>query len=179
MTDRSSTPLADPTLNVVLFQPQIPNNTGNIGRTCMTTRCRLHIIHPISFSMDEKARRRAGLDYWHLVDCREHASWEAFLEHEQPGRLWLYTTRATKVHWEADIHRGDYMLFGQENGGVPEWLHDWVAANHGVRARLTLPMIDDPQARSLNLATAAACAIFEGVRQMHARGAPPYPWPSA
>ena len=175
MTDGVPCQIAEPTLNVVLFQPQIPNNTGNIGRTCMTTRCRLHIIHPISFSMDEKARRRAGLDYWHLVDCREHASWEAFLELEQPQRLGLYTTRATRVHWDADLRRGDYLLFGQENGGVPEWLHDWVAATHGPQARLTLPMIDDPKARSLNLATAAACAIFEGVRQMHARGAPPYP----
>jgi tRNA (cytidine/uridine-2'-O-)-methyltransferase len=172
--DTPSTTTDAPTLNVVLFQPQIPNNTGNIGRTCMTTRCRLHIIHPISFEMDEKARRRAGLDYWHLVDCREHASWEAFLEHERPTRLWLYTTRATRVHWDARIERGDYILFGQENGGVPAWMHDWVATTHGEGARLTLPMIDDPQARSLNLATAAACAIFEGVRQMTARGSPPY-----
>jgi len=173
--DTPSTTTDAPTLNVVLFQPQIPNNTGNIGRTCMTTRCRLHIIHPISFSMDEKARRRAGLDYWHLVDCREHPSWEAFLDREQPRRLWLYTTRASRVHWDAELRQGDYMVFGQENGGVPPWLHDWVAATHGAQARLTLPMIDDPQARSLNLATAAACAIFEGVRQMTARGAPPYP----
>jgi len=175
MTEAAHCPLIEPTLNVVLFQPQIPNNTGNIGRTCMTTRCRLHIIHPISFSMDEKAKRRAGLDYWHLVDCREHASWEAFLDLERPRRLWLYTTRATRVHWDADLRQGDYLLFGQENGGVPEWLHEWVAATHGPESRLTLPMIDDPQARSLNLATAAACAIFEGVRQMHAHGASPYP----
>ena len=75
-----------PRLHVVLFQPQIPNNTGNIGRTCMATGCRLHVVHPIGFGMDEKARRRAGLDYWEHVDCVEHASWDAFLAAEQIGR---------------------------------------------------------------------------------------------
>ena len=171
--DTPSTTTDAPTLNVVLFQPQIPNNTGNIGRTCMTTRCRLHIIHPISFEMDEKARRRAGLDYWHLVDCREHASWDAFLEHERPTRLWLYTTRATRVHWDARIERGDYILFGQENGGVPDELHLWVDATFGPEHRLTLPMLPDPRARSLNLATAVACGVYEGLRQVGGISAPP------
>ena len=158
-------PLRTPRFHVVLFQPQIPNNTGNIGRTCMATGCRLHIVHPIGFQMDEKARRRAGLDYWDMVDCREHPSWEAFLATEQPPRLWLYTTKSDRPHWEANFATGDYLLFGQENGGVPQDVHDWVATNHGTDHQLTLPMLPDPRARSLNLATAVACGIYEGLRQ--------------
>lgn len=157
--------LADPRLHVVLFRPQIPNNTGNIGRTCMATGCRLHIVHPIGFDMDEKARRRAGLDYWDAVDCVEHASWEAFVGAERPQRLWLYTTRGARPHWEAPFATGDYLLFGQENGGVPDELHDWVDRTFGDGHRLTLPMRPDPRARSLNLATAVACGIYEGLRQ--------------
>ncbi len=155
-----------PRLHVVLFQPQIPNNTGNIGRTCMATGCRLHIVHPIGFRMDEKARRRAGLDYWDAVDCVEHGSWDAFLASERPARLWLYTTKGARPHWDAEFAEGDYLLFGQENGGVPDALHAWVDDAHGPGHRLTLPMLPDPRARSLNLATAVACGIYEGLRQL-------------
>ena len=158
-------PRPAPRFNVVLFRPQIPNNTGNIGRTCMTTGCRLHIVHPIGFQMDEKARRRAGLDYWDLVDCVEHASWDAFVATERPARLWLYTTKAARPHWEATFQPGDHLLFGQENGGVPDDLHAWVDATYGPDHRLTLPMLPVARARSLNLATAAACAVYEGLRQ--------------
>jgi len=158
-------PRPNPRFHVVLYQPQIPNNTGNIGRTCMATGCRLHIVHPIGFQMDEKARRRAGLDYWEAVDCVEHASWDAFLANERPPRLWLYTTKGARPHWDAAFAEGDYLLFGQENGGVPDALHDWVDAHHGSDRRLTLPMLPDPRARSLNLATAVACGIYEGLRQ--------------
>lgn len=162
----------DPLLNIVLYQPQIPNNTGNIGRTCATTACRLHLIHPLAFDMSEKALRRAGLDYWHLVDCREHASWSDFLARESPTRLWLYTTGAVRAHWHADLQRGDYLLFGQENGGVPDALHAWTIENQGADHRITLPMRPVEGARSLNLATAVACAIFEGLRQFESRGEP-------
>ena len=89
--------MSEPLLNIVLLHPQIPNNTGNVGRTAAVTGCRLHIVHPIAFDMSEKARRRAGLDYWHLVDCREHASWDAYLERERPTRAWLYTTGSTRA----------------------------------------------------------------------------------
>ncbi len=102
-----------PRFHIVLLNPQIPNNTGNIGRTAAATGCRLHIVHPLGFDMSEKARRRAGLDYWHLVDCCEHESWEAFLDSERPKRLWLYTTKSTRSHWEAEFRTGDYLLFGQ------------------------------------------------------------------
>ncbi len=156
----------EPRLNVVLFRPQIPNNTGNIGRTCMATGCRLHVVHPIGFDMGEKARRRAGLDYWEHVDCREHASWERYLADERPRRLWLYTTRSTRPHWDARFEPGDHLLFGQEQGGVPDEVHAWVSATYGADHAITLPMRADPRARSLNLATAAACGVYEALRQL-------------
>ena len=155
----------EPRFHVVLFRPQIPNNTGNIGRTCMATGCRLHIVHPIGFSMDEKARRRAGLDYWEAVDCVEHPSWEAYLERESPRRLWLYTTKSARPHWEAAFAPGDHLLFGQENGGLPGEVHAWADARFGPGCRLTLPMRPDPRARSLNLATSVACGVYEALRQ--------------
>lgn len=156
-----------PLFHLVLLNPEIPNNTGNIGRTAAATGCRLHVIHPIGFDMSEKARRRAGLDYWHLVDCVEHVNWEAFLTAEQPRRLWLYTTKAARPHWEAEFQQGDYFLFGKETAGVPDEIHRWVDATYGPDHRLTLPMA--PQARSLNLATAVCAAAYEGLRQL-ARG---------
>ncbi len=155
-----------PLFHIVLFKPQIPNNTGNIGRTAAATGCRLHVIHPLGFDMSEKARRRAGLDYWHLVDCREHDSWEDFLRREDPKRLWLYTTRSERPHWEVEFQPGDYLLFGQETAGVPQELHDYVTQRYGEDHRITLPMVDDPRARSLNLATAVCTAVYEGLRQI-------------
>ncbi len=156
--------LVSPTLHIVLLNPEIPNNTGNIGRTAAATDCRLHIIHPVGFDLSEKALRRAGLDYWHLVDVREHASWEAFLSAEQPARLWLYTTKTTRPHWEATIAGGDYLLFGRETKGVSDEVHDWVEKTYGADHRITLPMA--PEARSLNLSTVVCAAVYEGLRQL-------------
>jgi len=158
-----------PPFHIVLLNPDIPNNTGNIGRTAAATACRLHIIHPIGFDMSEKMRRRAGLDYWNLVDCREHETWPAFLDAERPGRLWLYTTRTDRPHWQADLRHGDYLLFGRETRGVPPEIHEWVRANYGADHRITLPMVPDPRARSLNLATAVCAAVYEGLRQLATR----------
>jgi tRNA (cytidine/uridine-2'-O-)-methyltransferase len=169
--------LAGPRFHVVLLNPLIPNNTGNIGRTAAATGCRLHVIHPIGFDMSEKARRRAGLDYWHLVDCREHDSWERFLECERPQRLWLYTTAATRPHWEADLAEGDYLLFGAETTGVPPDVQDWVERTWGADHRLVLPMVNG--ARSLNLATVVCAAVYEGLRQLVARARGLSPFPSA
>ena len=92
--------VADPPFHLVLLNPEIPNNTGNIGRTAAATGCVLHIVHPIAFDLSEKARRRAGLDYWDHVQWREHPSWEDFLTRQAPHRLWLYTTKASRPHWE-------------------------------------------------------------------------------
>ena len=156
--------MPDPMLHIVLLAPQIPNNTGNIGRTAVATGCVLHLIHPLGFDMDEKARRRAGLDYWEHLDCREYDSWDSFLESEQPSRLWLYTTKADRPHWEAEFQEGDYLLFGMEAGGVDDAVHEQVVQQWGPDHRLTLPM--RPEARSLNLATAVCAAVYEGMRQL-------------
>jgi tRNA (cytidine/uridine-2'-O-)-methyltransferase len=157
---------AEPRFHIVLLHPEIPNNTGAIGRTAAATGCRLHIVHPIGFDMGERARRRAGLDYWHLVDCVEHESWNAFLEAERLGpsdsRVWLYSTRASRPHWEASFTGADYLLFGCETTGPPSAVRRWAGNERSV----TLPMIDDPSARSLNLANAVCAAVYEGLRQL-------------
>jgi tRNA (cytidine/uridine-2'-O-)-methyltransferase len=163
-------PIQDaPRLQIVLLHPEIPNNTGAIGRTAAATGCRLHVVHPIGFDMGESARRRAGLDYWRLVDCVEHESWEAFVEREglrTPGlRAWLYSSRAARPHWQAAFTEGDYLLFGCETTGPPEAVRRWA----GEERTVTLPMIDDPAARSLNLANAVCAGVYEGLRQLAAR----------
>jgi tRNA (cytidine/uridine-2'-O-)-methyltransferase len=160
-----------PRLHIVLLNPEIPQNTGNIGRTCaaLPGGARLHIVRPIGFEMTEKAFRRAGLDYWHLVDWHEHASWEAFLRDEAPapGRLWLYTTKAARPQWEARFREGDYLLFGRETTGVDDTVHEWVDRAHGEDHRITLPM--NPGARSLNLSTVVCAAAYEALRQFEVR----------
>ena len=157
---------ARPPLQIVLLNPEIPNNTGAIGRTAAATGCRLHIVHPIGFDMGERARRRAGLDYWHLVDCVEHPSWDEFVQAEglagEDARVWLYTTSSARPHWEASFAAGDYLLFGCETTGPPQRVRRWVGEERSV----TLPMIDDPAARSLNLANAVCAAVYEGLRQL-------------
>jgi len=155
-----------PLLNLVLFCPQIPNNTGSIGRTAAATGCRLHVVHPIGFSMDEKARRRAGLDYWDAVDCVEHADFDAYRRDADPPRLWLYSVRAERPHWEADFLPGDHLLFGREADGVPDHVHDWVVDTWGGDHRLALPMRPDPRMRSLNQSNAVTAAVYEAMRQI-------------
>jgi tRNA (cytidine/uridine-2'-O-)-methyltransferase len=156
--------VAEPRFHIVLLHPLIPNNTGNIGRTAAATGCRLHIVRPIGFDLSEKALRRAGLDYWHLVDWREHASWEAFLHNERPQRGWLYTTKSKRPFWDADLASGDYLLFGRETTGAPPRVHEWVEETFGPPHRVTLPMVSP--ARSLNLATVVCAAVYEGLRQL-------------
>ena len=155
-----------PRLNLVLYQPQIPNNTGNIGRTALATGCRLHIIHPIGFSMDSKARRRAGLDYWNDLDVVEHADWDSYLEATRPERVWLFTTAAERSFRTPEYRTGDHLLFGREDTGVPEELHEWVSSTQGPEHRVRIPMIRDPAARSLNLATVVAIGTYEALRTL-------------
>jgi tRNA (cytidine/uridine-2'-O-)-methyltransferase len=151
----------------VLLNPEIPNNTGTIGRTAAATGAVLHVVHPIAFDMSEKARRRAGLDYWDQVECREHENWEAFLAAEQPQRLWAFTAKATRPVWEADLRRGDYLLFGCESGGLPVAVREWAAQQWGPECLLSLPV--RPPARSLNLACAVTAVVYEAVRQSAGR----------
>ena len=156
--------MTDPLFNIVLLHPEIPNNTGNIGRTAVAAGCSLHLIHPLGFDLDEKARRRAGLDYWQHLDWHEHDDWEAFLAKETPERLWLFTTKSERPQWSADFQRGDYLVFGKESSGVEQHIHDMVSERWGDDARITLPM--RPEARSLNLATAVCAGVYEALRQV-------------
>lgn len=160
--------MALPPFHIVLLNPEIPQNTGNIGRTAAATECVLHVIHPIGFDMSEKALRRAGLDYWPTIKCYEHASWDAFLTTENPRRLWLLTTKSSRPIWHAELRKGDYLLFGKESSGVSPQVHAWVAQQFGEAHRITLPM--KPGTRSLNLSTVVCAAVYEGLRQLDVAG---------
>jgi tRNA (cytidine/uridine-2'-O-)-methyltransferase len=156
-----------PNFEIILLNPEIPNNTGNIGRTAAATGCRLHVVHPIGFDMGEKALRRAGLDYWSQVDCIEHESWPD-CDRAVGGGSWLLTARRGRPIWDATFQRGDRLIFGRESDGVgPDFTGDF-EATHGVDRILTLPMVDAPGIRSLNLATAVAVVVYEGLRQLRA-----------
>jgi tRNA (cytidine/uridine-2'-O-)-methyltransferase len=148
-----------PWLTIVLHEPEIPNNTGAIGRTCVATGAAMRLIEPIAFDTSEKACRRAGLDYWPRLAPTTHASWTEYLAKAQPPRLWLYTTKSTRPHWEADFRPGDHLVFGKETAGLP----DDILRDHEGRT-VTLPMIEGE--RSLNLANAACAALYEAMRQI-------------
>ena len=162
-----ATPPASPApLHVVLVAPQIPQNTGNIGRLCAVTGSVLHLVHPLGFSLEDRYLRRAGMDYWRALDVRQHADWPSFLANPaRPGRLWLFTTHAETSFWDGAYAPGDGLVFGCEGAGAPPAVHDAIGAPHRMR-------IDQPQAglRSLNLATAAGVATYEALRQIRAIG---------
>ncbi len=151
--------------HVVLHEPEIPNNTGNIGRTCIATGCSLHLIRPLGFSTDEKACRRAGLDYWPRLRPVEHDNWDAYLGalRPAPSQLWFFSGDVGRPVWEAALQPGDHLVFGKETAGLPELL----LAAHPDRV-LTFPML--PTERSLNLATAVCAGVYEALRQCVARG---------
>jgi len=149
-------------LHVVLFQPEIPQNTGNIGRVCALTRSRLHLIHPLGFRITDRHLKRSGMDYWNSLDVVHHEKWEDFLQYAHgPKRLWLFTTHAEKTYWDANFADEDGLLFGNEGGGAPQWLHDQI----GPERRVKIPQ-PDPALRSLNLSTAAGIGVYEALRQL-------------
>ena len=158
--------ITDPSLNIVLCTPLIPNNTGNIGRTCLAIGARLHLIHPLGFQIDDKHLKRAGMDYWQHIDLVEHPSWEAYLETCAPERLWLFTTKTDRSFREATWRRGDHLLFGPEDRGVSETIHDQLETRYGAECRVRIPMVNDPAARSLNLSTSVAIASYEALRSI-------------
>ena len=149
-----------PKFHVVLHEPEIPNNTGAIGRTCVATGCALHLIKPLAFDTDVKALRRAGLDYWPRLAPTEHDDWDSYLKTTgiDDRRLWLYTTKTDRPHWDASFQEGDHLVFGKETAGLPQAILDRYPDQ-----LVTLPMV--PTERSLNLANAACAAVYEGLRQ--------------
>ena len=145
-------------LNIVLHEPEIPANTGNIGRTCVATGTRLHLIKPLGFDISDKAVKRAGLDYWHLLDVRMYKNLNEFFEKNPNGRYFYATTKAPRAYHEAEYRDGDYLMFGKETKGLPESL----LVAHPERC-VRIPMREG--ARSLNLSNSVAVIVFEALRQ--------------
>jgi tRNA (cytidine/uridine-2'-O-)-methyltransferase len=162
MATPSGPEAAEPQVHVVLVAPEIPQNTGNIGRMCAVTGSRLHLIRPLGFELSDRYLKRAGMDYWQALDVHVHDNWEAFAASPTgPKRLWLFTTHATTSFWDVTYAPGDGLVFGAESRGVSEALHTAL----GPKRRLK---IDQPtQAlRSLNLSTSAGIATYEALRCM-------------
>ncbi|MBC7991985.1 MAG: tRNA (uridine(34)/cytosine(34)/5-carboxymethylaminomethyluridine(34)-2'-O)-methyltransferase TrmL [Rhizobacter sp.] len=152
--------------NIVLVQPEIPPNTGNVIRLAANTGCALHLIEPLGFSMDDRLLRRAGLDYHEYASVQRHASWGTFIDSAQPDlrRLFVFTTRGSQAFSSVSWQPGDWLVFGSETSGVPADLRDSIHTSQRVR----LPM--RAEQRSLNLSNAVAVAVFEAWRQNGYRG---------
>lgn len=149
-------------LQIILYQPEIPQNTGNIGRLCAFTNTRLHLVGPLGFSLEDRYLRRSGMDYWQHLNVHFHHSWEDFASSALfPRRIWLFTTHASTSLWQATFHRDDALLFGNEGHGCPENLH-LQFKDH----RLTLPRFSEHPLRSLNLSTSVGIATYEALRQL-------------
>ena len=149
-------------LHVVLVEPEIPQNTGNIARTCLAAGARLHLVEPLGFEIDGAALRRAGMDYWEKCDVRRWKSLDALRAEASEARFFFLTSKAQRPYWGADFRDGDYLVFGRETRGLPESL---LAAE---REHLwTIPMA--PEARSLNLATSVGIVLYEACRQLRLR----------
>jgi len=147
-------------LHVVLVEPEIPPNTGNIGRLCLATDAHLHLVKPLGFSISDRALRRAGLDYWKAVRVSVWESLDDLQAAQPPGTRYFYlTTKTQRVYWEARFRDGDFLVFGRETKGLPEAL---LERHH--EHTLTIPMT--AQTRSLNLATAVGIVLYEAVRQV-------------
>ena len=148
-------------LHLILYQPQIPQNTGNIGRLCAYTGTKLHLIRPLGFKIEDKHLRRSGMDYWKELNVEEHDDWDAFLSNEnRPRRVWLLTTKSDRCLWNVKFQEGDGLLFGNEGNGAPACVHEW-AGNHRIR----IPSFNQGL-RSLNLATSAGIVTYEALRQI-------------
>jgi len=160
ITGLSNKVIRNPFLNVVLYRPEIPANTGNIARLCGAAELRLHLIHPLGFRLDDRHLKRAGLDYWNELDIRQHEDFKNFLKdnaEEGRGQLFVFSKKAANVYTEAKASRGDYLLFGQETVGLPE---DILGAYPCYR----IPMWG--KVRSLNLSTAVGIVVYHYLHEM-------------
>ena len=146
-------------LNIVLVEPEIPQNCGNIARTCAATGARLHLIRPLGFDISEKAVKRAGLDYWHLLEVFDYENLADFFAKNDVKQMWCLSTKAPRCYTEAKFEDGCYLFFGKETKGLPE---DFLEQHRD--ACIRLPMRD--AARSLNLSNSVAIAVYEALRQL-------------
>ena len=147
-------------MNVVLYQPEIPPNTGSVARLCAATLTPLHLIEPLGFKIDDKHLKRAGLDYWEFVDLHVHSSWQQFLEKSTGKRLLYFSKKASRSYTQLSFAQDDYLVFGPETRGLPE---EWIALN--AERALRIPMMGSG-VRSLNLSNAVAIVLYEGLRQL-------------
>ena len=143
--------------NIVLVEPEIPPNTGNVGRLCLATESTLHLVKPLGFSLDDRQLKRAGLDYWDDVDLKVWDSLEELQHVNASERFFFVTTKSQRAYWDVKFHPGDFLIFGRETKGLPEE----VLAEHA-KDCITIPMAGT---RSLNLATAVGIVLYEGIRQ--------------
>lgn len=148
----------EPLFHIVLWQPEIPNNTGNIGRTCLAMQAKLHLIGPLGFDISDKSVKRAGLDYWPYLKKSIHNSWEDFLASETEGRKFLVTTKSDQLCFEPKYRKNDYFIFGRETKGLSDQILD-TFPDHKIR----IPMLGPT--RSLNVANAVAIVGYEFLRQ--------------
>ena len=145
-------------INIVLHQPEIPQNTGNIGRTCVAAGAALHLIEPLGFSLGEKQLKRAGMDYWEKLELHRYINFEDFCEKNPKGRLWMATTKAHRIYSDVSFGPDDFIMFGKESAGIPEE----ILVRHE-ESCIRIPMMG--QIRSLNLSNAVAVVLYEALRQ--------------
>lgn len=148
-------------INIVLYQPEIPPNTGNIARTCALTGLKLHLIKPLGFHIDDKSVKRAGLDYWHLLDLEVHESLDDFLFKYGNEEIYLSTTKANQCYTEVEYSDNCFIIFGKETAGLPEDLHEKYKSNE-----IKIPMRSHKDVRSLNLSNSVAIIAYEAIRQI-------------
>ena len=150
-------------MNIVLLEPEIPANTGNIGRTCVATGTSLHLIEPLGFRLDEKSIKRAGMDYWDKLDVKRYINYAEFLEINKPKRIFMATTKAHQTYADVKFEEDDYIMFGKESAGIPEEI---LVENEDTCIRI--PMLGDT--RSLNLSNSVAIVLYEAFRQQEFKG---------
>ncbi len=147
-------------MHIVLYQPEIPANTGNIGRTCVATGTILHLIEPLGFRLDEKSIQRAGMDYWKELDVRRYMNFEEFLDKNPGAKIYMATTKAKNLYSQVSFGENDYLMFGKESGGIPEE----ILVNYEDDC-IRIPMLDS--IRSLNLSNSVAIVLYEAYRQQN------------
>lgn len=152
-------------LDIVLYEPEIPQNTGNIIRLCANTGFRLHLIEPLGFIWDDKRLRRSGLDYHEFAQIKKHKTFQHFLQAENPARLFAMTTKGGPAHSEVRFESGDYLMFGPETRGIPTAILDSLPPAHKIRIPMTA------NSRSMNLSNSVAVAVYEAWRQLGYQGA--------
>lgn len=145
-------------LNIVLFEPEIPQNTGNIGRTCVATNTRLHLIEPLGFRLNDKTLKRAGMDYWADLDVTRYDDFDDFMERNPGAKIYMATTKAPNVYTEVNYEPDCYIMFGKESAGIPEEI-----LVHHKEDSIRIPMVGD--IRSLNLSNSVAIVLYEALRQ--------------